>query len=564
MRSNASPKAVLWFAGWSAWLLALGACPARAAEEERALVVKLAAGQVRGAWEDRTAGLRAYRGIPFAQPPVGALRWRPPLPVEPWTGVRECVAFGSACLQPKVRIVAGPAGEQSEDCLHLNVWTSARDAAEKRPVMVWIHGGGFSIGSGSMEIHNGRAFAASGAVAVTINYRLGPFGFMAHPALSAEDPIRASGNYGLLDQVAALQWVHDNIAAFGGDPGNVTIFGESAGGVSVGCLLVSPLAKGLFHRAILESGVAGECAPLRGTAKPPGMSAEEQGIAIAERLGVEAPAGATMRTAEALRAMPAAEVLTAANPKVGLFGKGEKLWPCIDGRVLPDQPLKLIEAGNFNRVPVIVGANADEGTLFLRQLPVESVLAYKLLTQVFFKAHADRVLELFPAKSRDEVQPALARQITAFAFVASARRLARLLDAQKSPVWYYHFTRAAPLAVQTGMGATHGAEVYYVFKSIPEKFKVEAADYALAETMHAAWLRFARAGDPNGGTLPAWPVYSKDTDTHLEWGDTVRTGQGLMRKACDLLDEIAADKTQAADALLPANQGQTPEPVIRP
>ncbi|MFQ5749863.1 MAG: carboxylesterase/lipase family protein [Planctomycetota bacterium] len=507
------------------------------AQAGRGAVVAVEAGKVRGVRAAAGSKALVFRGIPFARPPVGPLRWKPPQPAQAWEGVRDGSRFGPSCVQSG----GGGRGEQSEDCLYLNVWTAARKG-EGLPVMVWIHGGSFSMGSGSNPIYDGRHFAEDGAVLVTINYRLGPFGFLAHPALSAESPRHASGNYGLLDQIAALKWVRKNIAGFGGDPANVTVFGESAGGVSVGCLLASPLAKGLFQRAILESGTAdGVRAPLRsaGESTP---TAEATGVGIARDLGLSDPGSDSPATAAALRAIPAGKLLAAGHARLGFFGKGNLLWPVVDGWVLPDPPGKILEAGQGHDVPVLLGTNADEGTLFLGSLPVKEPAGYKLLVHRFFSDHAERVLDIFPVDSPFEIRPAMARLLTVSAFLAPARRTARRLGTwNKSPVWLYHFTRVGPGARKMHMGATHGAEIFYVFGNLLKGSWTEDADFALSRTMHAAWLRFARTGDPNGGELPRWPAFRPGEEAYLEIGDAVEIGSGLFRAACDLFDEISRD-----------------------
>ena len=516
----------------------LSASPARAGDDA---VVRIESGRIREAPVATESQVRVFRGVPFARPPVGKLRWKPPLPAERWLGVRDCTEFGPSCPQPSARIIPEIQGDRSEDCLYLNVWTAGK-AGDKRPVMVWIHGGGFSIGGGAQRTYDGRQFAESGAVLVTFNYRLGPFGFMAHPALSAESAKGASGNYGLMDQIAALKWVRRNIAAFGGNPRNVTIFGESAGGVSVGCLLASPLAKGLFHRAIMQSGVAEIATPLRGDdGKEP--SAEAVGVMIAGQLGLDDPASDSARTAALLRDKSADELLAAANPRVGLFGKGQKLWPIIDGYVLPWPTPEAIAGKQHNDVPVLLGSNADEGTLFLRQLPIRRRVGYEFVARRLFGQDAERVLAMFPAESDEQVKPTLSRLITASAFVAPTRRTARRLALHKSPVWLYHFTRVSPGAERVQMGATHGIDIFYVFKTLPPGNWTNEVDVAVSDTMHAAWLRFATTGDPNGQSLPDWPAYTADGDTHMEFGDKPEQAQDLWRPECDLFDEIKGRRT---------------------
>lgn len=493
------------------WLLL---SPAALAEQALdSLVVQTTAGPVRGV---RQQGVQVFRGIPYAAAPVGERRWRPPLPAPSWNEVRSCLRFGPSCLQPEQKLLPGVKGEQSEDCLYLNVWAPSAGPTQKRPVLVWIHGGGFVIGSGGQRVYDGLEFARSGLVVVSMNYRLGPFGFLAHPDLSAESPQRVSGNLGLLDQIAALQWVQQNIARFGGDPSRVTIAGESAGSLSVGCLLNSPLAEGLFHRAVMQSGAPG----LR-TQLPEG---EAQGVEIFERLG-DSPVR--------LRNLPGVQVLEAARPRIGLLGKGARMWPLVDGWVIPEPPEERMARGAHHKVPVMLGTNADEGTLFIRQLSSRRPGLYRLFLQRLFGADSDRVFMAFPAASEDEVAPAMARFIKIAAFLAPTRRSARLLS-HHGPVYMYHFTRVAPGLRRSGLGATHGAEVLYLFKTLPRS--VESKDQQVAQAMHDAWVRFAASGNPNGGELPDWPLYREDDESYMEFGDVFKVGRDLEKEACDLID----------------------------
>lgn len=473
--------------------------------------VRLDSGEIRGL---ETRGVSSYRGIPFAAPPVGELRFKPPQPVVAWSGVRDCTRSGPACLQPDTNLIPTEQGPQSEDCLYLNVWTTAA-RGERRPVMVFIHGGGFAIGSGSRPTQDGSDLARQGVVVVTFNYRLGPFGFLAHPALSAESERGISGNYGLLDQIAALAWVKRNIAAFGGDPECVTIFGESAGGVSTGCLLVSPPARGLFHRAIMQSGTPLSLATLQ--------EAESQGVGL---LGAV--------SAEQLRAMPAEKLLAATSPKVGMFGKGSKLWPIIDGEVLPEPAEQAFGATD---VPVMIGTNADEGTLFLRQLPIKRPAGYQWLVRKIFGADADQVLEAFPAKTPEEVKPALNRLITVAGFVVSARQVAHRLAQRSAPVFVYHLTRVSPGGVRNGMGAAHGVDVFYVFGTLPPGY-TDQLDQRLSQQMQTAWTQFAATGNPNAEGLPPWPRFTSQNEHYMEFGDRPRVRQHLEQRACELFDRI--------------------------
>ena len=532
---NTTFRAKILCAGFALMLLVEGA---RAGDT----VLTIDAGKIHGAIETPGSAVRVFRGIPYARPPVGDLRWRPPQRPLPWNGVKECTAFGPSCLQPAQRIVRGITGEQGEDCLYLNVWTAA-EAGERKPVMVWIHGGGFTIGSGSQGTYDGLHFAADGAVEVTINYRLGPFGFMAHPALSAESPSRVSGNYGLLDQIEALRWVQRNIAAFGGDPGNVTIFGESAGSVSVGCLMASPLAKGLFQKAIMESGVPTNLPRLRGGGASD-SSTESAGVEIARAAGIDNPEGSSGATAAALRSLPADKLLASSHPRIGLLGAGRRMGPTVDGYVLPGEPVEIFARGEQNDVPVILGSNADEGTLFIQHIPIRKPAGYVLAAKRLFGDFADRVIAMFPIRSAEDVKPEMGRLVTVAAFVAPARRAARALSRHGDHVWLYHFTRVAPVLREHNMGATHGVELFYVFKTIPPGVSAGDADVGLADKMHGAWLRFAETGDPNGGGLPVWPAYSAANDTYFDFGDEPGARVHLMSRECDLFDEISASRAR--------------------
>jgi para-nitrobenzyl esterase len=491
--------------------------------------VQVAAGLVSG---ETVGEVRVYRGVPFAAPPVGELRWKPPQPVPPWEGVRACTEVGPWCPQPRSIIGGERGGRQSEDCLYLNLWTAAPSATAKLPVMVWIHGGSCTTGSGAAVLYDGTALARQGVVLVTINYRLGPFGYLAHPLLSKESPHGVSGNYGLLDQIAALHWVHDNIAAFGGDPGCVTVFGESAGALSVCRLMVSPLAAGLFQRAIAESGGAhGRNAHLR---EPRGLlePAETVGVRIAHTLGCDAEPDVLA----ALRAVSAERLLSAAEPSQGLYGKGNKFGPVVDGWAIPDDPDRLFAAGRQHRAPFLLGTTADEGTLFLTQMPVQRAAGYESMVRRLFGAGADEILRRFPCPDDAAVKAAFSQLTTVTAFEAPARFLAKAMAACEPRTYLYQFTHVPRGAGLLGLGATHGSEIIYVFKNLRPLHG--PADRRLAAAMSGAWVRFARTGDPNGDGLPHWPAYTAAGDQYLEFGDEIRVGSGLHREACDALERL--------------------------
>ncbi len=437
---------------------------------------------------DSSNSVTVFRGIPYAAPPVGDLRWRPPQPTQPWRGVRAAQQHGRNCIQHQPYGDIDPfAAGVSEDCLYLNVWTKSPGRPSSPfplPVLVWIHGGGFWAGFGGEERHNGAALAKKGAVVVTLNYRLGAFGFLAHPSLARESPHHAAGNYGLLDQIAALQWVQRNIARFGGDPSRVTIFGESAGGFSVGSLIASPLAKGLFQRAILESGtgVGGGIAPRN--------DARAVALRFADSLRVY---GAGPDAAAHLRALNPDTVL-AASLHLGPPG-APAFYPVVDGWVLPHAVDSTIASGKANIVPVIAGTNRDEGDEWMG---------------------------------------------------APTRTFARFMSSHGAPTYVYVFSRVGDDSANRARGAYHSAEITFVFGR-PHPLQPSAGstayDSTVAATMSDYWVAFATSGDPNGpptaGRLPRWPRYNASTDALLEIGPEIKPRTLVKRAVYDSLDAVA-------------------------
>ncbi len=463
-------------------------------------------------------GLRVFKGIPYATPPVGDLRWKRPLAPKPWTGVRQATEFAASCVQPAPRVQP-----QSEDCLYLNVWSLP--AAQNAPVMVWIHGGGYLAGSGSVPLYDGSALAHLGAVVVTINYRLGVFGFLAHPQLSRESREHVSGNYGLLDQIAALQWVRENIAAFGGDPKNVTVFGESAGAGSVSCLLFSPLAKGLFHRAIAESGALDD--QLRTLRNPLGgiESAEHEGLEVPRLLGC---GGA--KTLDCMREMSSRLLVKMLPPSISCLEctQRDTFGPVMDGYVIPGQPYELLRSGRINPATVLTGSNRGEGTIVIGVRPVPDVEGYHAWITARFKDQADKVLATYPAASNDEVRTAIRDVYTDSWYLCPSRSLA----AAEKTAWLYQFSRVRP---GMEMRTAHGSELPYVFDTLKAiAGRVEIVDRSLAGMMSAAWYRFAASGDPNGDGLPEWPQYDRNSEVSLEFGETVQVNHGLHASQCDM------------------------------
>ena len=478
--------------------------------------VRVESGCVRGSEVDHVV---AYRGIPYAAPPTGARRWKPPAPAAPWHAVRVASDFGKACPQQDT---LGGTLATDEDCLTLNVWTP-RDA-KRAPVMVWIHGGGLVQGGSALPFYDGARLAAAGVVLVSFNYRLGALGYLAHPALTAEDTAHhASGNYGLLDQIAALQWVKANAAAFGGDPSNVTIFGESAGGESVCALMASPLANGLFARAAIESASCVDYGKaLRALADAHGTfeSRYAQGERIAKVLGCG--------NAACLRAKTPDDLLRAAPPAVGFLGKGESFGLAVDGYALPKPPA----TAQLANVPLLVGSNQDEATLFTgkRQIRLGGYLA--VIAKLF--GNDRRVYAEYAPRRFGGVQQAFDALVTDFVFTCPSRRVARELHAKQSHVYRYLFSHVTAANASSGKGATHGAEIPFVFGT---QTSPTSDERALATTMIGYWTHFARTGDPNLAGAPRWPAYDA-SDRYLELDTPIRAAAGLHTSGCDLFDSL--------------------------
>ncbi len=436
--------------------------------------------------------LHIYKGIPFAAPPVGNLRWKAPQPVVQWSGVKLASDYAPAPMQG-----GNPPAGKSEDCLYLNVWTPAHKANQKLPVLVWIYGGGFSFGSTSEASYDGTHLAQKGVVLVSIAYRVNQFGFLATSELSAENPNHVSGNYGLLDQIAGLRWVQENIAAFGGDPRKVTIFGESAGGISVSMLCASPLAKGLFRGAISESG--GSFGPARPTTYPgenmkPLSQAEKEGDAYMQKVGAANLA--------ALRAIPADSLPTG----MGMGGG----WPIVDGYVIPDDQHVLYEQGKYNDVNVLIGYNSDEGLSFPTARTPE---AFKEYVNQRYGKFADVLLQAYPLEEGNTSIPKTARDLSRdTAFGWHTWSWARLQSQTgKSKVFYYYFDRHPEYPIGSsryGFGSPHGQEVAYVFMNLGKA--VNRADAATSEAMGTYWTNFAKYGNPNGKGMPLWPEFKAD------------------------------------------------------
>jgi carboxylesterase type B len=481
-------------------------------------IVQTTAGAVAGIGGD----IIAFKGIPYAAPPVGPLRWRPPQPPVHWTGVRDAQHFGNDCMQTPYVISTGQ--QTSEDCLTVNVWTQAH-GRPRRPVLVFIYGGAFIGGSGAYPLYDGAQLASAGVVLVSLNYRVGIFGFLAHPALSVESPHHASGNYGLLDQIAALEWVKANIAAFGGDPARVTVFGESAGAFSIAALMSSPLAPGLFTGAILQSpGVP----PLAALA-----AAEHSGAALGSDLA-------------ALRALSAEQLLARNGDFFPHSGRALMTFefpaPIVDGYVLTTQPREAFAKGKVLNVPTLVGTNADEGRMFLGdEFPV-SVASYRAWIAEKFGPLAGEVLRLNPAATDAAARAAMAAVIGDGTFGEGARAIARGAAQHQPRTYSYLFTRSFQ---GRGPPPTHSEELPYVFGSLDRPNFVkhlppDEADARLSRSVMRAWARFAATGDPNGAGLPRWQQYDPVTDPYLELGSVLRVGRAHRRAELDAIERYYA------------------------
>jgi para-nitrobenzyl esterase len=483
-----------WIAAALAAMTLAGGPGAQAAglQSVRVTTGSLTVGEVRD-------GVAAFKGVPFAAPPVGALRWREPQAAGAWSGVRKADRFGPSCMQPAIKEIMPWTQEFfaqapfSEDCLYLNVWSGAASASERRPVMVWLHGGGLNQGGTSLPLYDGTDLARKGVVVVSVNYRVGPFGFLAHPELTAESPNGASGNYGFLDQLAALKWVKANIAAFGGDPDQVTIFGQSAGARSVTALMLSPRARGLFHRAIAQSGVQLEAAALSRA------EAEQRGVAFAQAAGV--------RSLAELRALSADTIQTIPNFRQGLI---------VDGWLLPKAPRPLLEEGALADVPLLTGYNIAEGSGEL-DAPADPA-KYEADIRRIHGARADSYLALYPGGDR-----AAASTISGGhdrLMVSSMAWLKARAAHARTPAFFYDYDRVLPGLRAEKYGAFHSAELAYVFGTLAALDRpLGPQDARVAAQVQSYWVNFARTGDPNGSGLPRWPAFDPARPQVMQIGD---------------------------------------------
>jgi len=482
-------------------------------------IIQTANGKVEGYLKEN---LRIFKGIPFAAPPVGEFRWKAPQPVQSWSGIKKCTAFSASPIQNKPQpfscwteeFIAKPE-PLDEDCLYLNVWTSSKNK-EKHPVLVWIYGGGLNSGSANCDIYDGEEMAKKGVVFVSINYRVGVMGFMAHPELSKESGYNSSGNYGFLDQIAALKWVQKNIAAFGGDPNNVTIAGQSAGAFSVNAMIASTLSKGLFHKAIPQSG---------------GLLSNRfsQNLAASEQQGLKFMEKVNCTSIAELRKKSADEIQKASNlPGFGRFGT------TMDGYVLPTNIFDHFKNGKHNQVPIMTGWVTGDGSLM--GVPNTSLENYKKEVEVKYGTKTDEFLSIFPATTDEEAKEAKLKQgLLGFAGMPSHL----LAISTNKPSYLYHFSHVPPDKPNfPNYGAFHTSEVPYALHTLHTWNRDwQQLDKDLENTMAAYWVNFAKTGNPNGTGLPEWKTYDKQAGYIMVLGDKVEIKKGLFKNEFDFLEK---------------------------
>ena len=497
-----------------------------AARAQQPPVVRVEGGDLQGVVAD---GVESFKGIPFAAPPVGEWRWRPPQKALIWTGVRQATEFGADCMQgrfgPPPPPGAPPARVPSEDCLYLNVWRPAV-ATARLPVMVWIHGGGFVGGSGASPFTSGAQLAKQGVVLVSINYRLGRFGFFAFPALSRERPDELKANYAYMDQIAALQWVKRNIAAFGGDPDNVTIFGFSAGGVSVHSLLASPLARGLFHKAIAQSAGSRDSVltarPMREDGADPNypISAETIGSTFARSMGIEGTDSAALAN---LRSLSAEQILRGAPAAPGANTPQVETTPVLDGRLITETAESAYKAGRQPDVPLLVGSNsADTAGNRIRATTKDELFAR-------FGESSAQARAAYDPDGTADLATLIARANDDFGQAEPARFAANAFAANGSPVYRYRFSYVqAAMREQMRAGAPHGGEIAYVFGTLTARpgSTLTPEDQAVSRVAQSYWVNFARTGDPNSEGLPIWPRHDPKKDVIFEFRADGTAGAG--------------------------------------
>ena len=471
----------------------------------------------------REGGLNVYKGVPFAAAPIGDLRWHAPAPAAPWVGTRKADTFAPACMQEGVSMPGETPPAVSEDCLYLNIWTPAKSAQAHLPVIVWIYGGGYINGSSSMPLYWGDKLAHKGVIVVTIAYRLGPLGFLAFPELTRESPHHSSGNYGLMDQIAALEWIQRNIAAFGGDSNNVTIAGQSSGSMSVSMLMASPPAKGLFQRAIGESG--GLFEPLQLAPKYLLANAEQDGQKYAASLGAT--------SLQQLRQLPA-RLLTG--------NAGGIVHPVIEPYVLSLSPYEAFASGQQNDVPLLIGSNTEEARALVDVSHVTAATFDSDIARSYGALPAP-LLAAYPHATDTEAKQARLDLERDLRFGWDMWAWARLqAGTGKNSVYYYSFRQQPPFpadSIYDGWGASHFAELWYIFDHLDqEPWRWTAADRRVAEEMSSYWVNFAKSGDPNGPGLPEWPAFTNADSKVLSIGDPATVGGATNINSLSIFDTV--------------------------
>jgi para-nitrobenzyl esterase len=549
MEAKANVKRGRWSALWIAVMaVAVAGVSMPAAQAQSAPMVRVEQGMIRGKWS-KDHEVRTFLGVPYAQPPVGDLRWRPPVPAKDWSGDLNATHFGYRCMQPYIFTdmrFRDPG--QSENCLTLNVWAPKVKAGQKLPVMVWIFGGGFIAGATSEPRQDGTHLAHKGVIVVSMNYRLGIFGFFAGSGLAAESPHHAAGNYGLMDQQAALRWVHDNIARFGGNPNEVTIFGESAGSISVSSQIAAPDSKGLFIRAIGESGGA-----FGNLAYPPLREAEQASDAFALR------AFGTDDIAK-LRAIPAKELQKAEMNRA--YGPAQ-FWPDIDGWFLPESPAAIYAQGEQAHVPVLGGSNRDEGTaevVFHKPLP--TLASMRAFAKNEFGSGAGEFLRAYSADNNAQALRAM-EDYSGDAFIAYSTWAWQNAQVKTSgkPVYRYYFALPSPGDPHhpAAMGAFHSDDIEYVFGTLPSRLGAHwrPEDFKLSGQMMDYWSNFAKTGNPNGAGLPKWPKWdAADQWQVMHLNATSEAKPGFRRQRYEFLKTVWSHPDLMAEHQMPMSAGK--------
>ena len=466
-------------------------------------------------------GTAIFKGVPFAKAPTGERRWKAPVALEKWKGKKEAFEYAPACMQ-----AGDPPSGKSEDCLYLNIWSPAKTHDDKVPVFVWIYGGGFSFGASSDPIFDGKALAKDGVIVVSIAYRVGQLGFLAHPQLSEESPSNTSGNYGLLDQIAALKWIKKNIHHFGGDSSNITIAGESAGGIAVSMLAASPLAKGLFDKAISQSG--GSFGPVsKHNAPGENMSS----LATAEKEGVGYVKQFNATSVKDLRKLPAENFV----PEGWSMAGG---WPIVDGYVIPDDQYRLYEQGKFNDTPILVGYNSDEGVSFVRDNDPE---AFNRGLRQRFDKYASKIMQAYSVPD-DEVSRHSRNVIRDAAFGWHTWSWAKLQASHGNGNAYLYYFDQHPTypkdSPKYNQGSPHGQDIAYVFKHLDQNNpEITETDVELSNSISRYWTNFAKHGNPNGKTLPEWPAFNADSQQVMHFHQTPKTGTLPDKAGLQALDD---------------------------